>query len=532
MIRGSISLIPLLLAASAGPVFAQSHAGHGTTPAAAQAAPVLPAGCVRRGSPTADAARIGTPGAPVCPAGSVPEQSPPVAVDPHAGHDMATMGQAQPAAAAPAGHDMSAMGSMPAGHDMSTMSQAQPAQAAPAGHDMSAMGPMPAGHDMSTMGSTQPAPAGSAGHDMSAMGSMPAGHDMSTMSPAQPAPAAPAGHDMSTMGQAQPTPAMPAGHDMSAMGSMPAGHDMSTMGQAQPAPAMPAGHDMAAMGSMPAGHDMSAMPAGHDMSGMAMPPDVPTSANDPGRPAQASAPAGAVSGPPHAADLLFDPAEMAAAREQLRVENGDVRTTAVIIDQLETTFADGESGYAWDAQGWSGGDINRFWWKSEGEGAFGDGVEEAEVQALYSRAIRPFFDVQTGVRQTYRPEGDRTDLVLGIQGLAPYWFEVDAAAFLSTKGELTARAEAEYDQRITQKWIVQPRAEVVLSAEDIPELSIGSGLSSLQLGVRVRYEIRKEFAPYIGVEWTRRFGGTRDFLEAEGRSAEDTRLVVGIRTWF
>ena len=140
MIRGSISLIPLLLAASAGPVFAQSHAGHGTTPAAAQAAPVLPAGCVRRGSPTADAARIGTPGAPVCPAGSVPEQSPPVAVDPHAGHDMATMGQAQPAAAAPAGHDMSAMGSMPAGHDMSTMSQAQPAQAAPAGHDMSAMG--------------------------------------------------------------------------------------------------------------------------------------------------------------------------------------------------------------------------------------------------------------------------------------------------------------------------------------------------------------------------------------------------------
>jgi copper resistance protein B len=367
---------------------------------------------------------------------------------------------------------------------------------------------------------------------MSAMGSMPAGHDMSTMSPAQPASAAPAGHDMSTMGQAQPTPAMPASHDMSAMGSMPAGHDMSTMGQAQPAPAMPAGHDMSAMGSMPAGHDMSAMPAGHDMSGMAMPPDVPTSANNPGRPAQAFAPAGAVSGPPHAADLLFDPAEMAAAREQLRVENGDVRTTAVIIDQLETTFADGESGYAWDAQGWSGGDINRFWWKSEGEGAFGDGVEEAEVQALYSRAIRPFFDVQTGVRQTYRPEGDRTDLVLGIQGLAPYWFEVDAAAFLSTKGELTARAEAEYDQRITQKWIVQPRAEVVLSAEDIPELSIGSGLSSLQLGVRVRYEIRKEFAPYIGVEWTRRFGDTRDFLEAEGRSAEETRLVVGIRTWF
>jgi copper resistance protein B len=240
----------------------------------------------------------------------------------------------------------------------------------------------------------------------------------------------------------------------------------------------------------------------------------------------------ASSGPTHAADLLFDPAEMAAAREQLRVENGDIRTTAVIIDRLEANFVDGEQGYTWDAQGWIGGDINRFWWKSEGEGAFGDGVEDAEVQALYSRAFRPFWDVQTGLRQTYRPEGDRTDLVVGIQGLAPYWFEVDAAAFLSNKGELTARAEVEYDQRITNRWILQPRAEINLSAEDIPELRIGSGLTSLQIGGRLRYEVRKEFAPYVGVEWTRSFGNTADFLEADGRSAEDTRFVVGVRAWF
>ncbi len=579
--KTSVAILPLILAAASAaagtPALAQSHAGH-TMPAPVRQA--LPEGCVARGSPTADASRTGMPGAPTCPTGAVPVrlqapalpaghdmstmgQTPaPAAASARAGHDMSAMGQTQPAPAAAsphAGHDMSTMGqtppaaAMPAGHDMSTMGQAQPAPAMPAGHDMSTMGQtqpapampaMPAGHGMSTMRQTQPTPAAAsphAGHDMSTMGqaqpapAMPAGHEMSTMRQTQPAPAAAsphAGHDMSTMGQTPPAAAMPAVHDMSTMGqtppaaAMPAGHDMSTMGQTQPAPAAAsphAGHDMSTMGQMP---------AGHDMSGMAVPPNVPTSADNPGRPPETPAPAGATSGPTNAADLLFDPAEMAAARAQLRVEHGNVRTTAVILDQLEATFGDDEEGYAWNAQGWSGGDINRFWWKSEGEGAFGGEVEEAEIQALYSRAFRPFFDFQTGLRQTYRPEGDRTDLVVGIQGLAPYWFEVDGAVFLSNKGELTARGEAEYDQRITNRWIVQPRAEVVLSAEDIPELRIGSGLSSLQVGARLRYEFRKEFAPYVGVEWTRSFGNTADFLEADGRSAEDTRLVVGIRAWF
>nr|WP_303694477.1 copper resistance protein B [Brevundimonas subvibrioides] len=503
--KTSVAILPLILAAASAaagtPALAQSHAGHAMPAPVRQA---LPEGCVARGSPTADASRTGMPGAPTCPTGAVPVRLQAPAMP--AGHDMSTMGQtpAPAAASARAGHDMSAMGqTQPApaaasphtGHDMSTMGQTQPAPAAASPH---------AGHDMSTMGQTPPAPAMPAGHDMHV------GHDMSTMGQTPPAPAMPAGHDMSTMGQTQPALAMPAGHDM------------STMGQT-PAPAMPAGHDMSTMGQTPAGYDMSAM---------AMPPDVPTSADNPGRPPETPAPAGATSGPTNAADLLFDPAEMAAARAQLRVEHGNVRTTAVILDQLEATFGDDEEGYAWNAQGWSGGDINRFWWKSEGEGAFGGEVEEAEIQALYSRAFRPFFDFQTGLRQTYRPEGDRTDLVVGIQGLAPYWFEVDGAVFLSNKGELTARGEAEYDQRITNRWIVQPRAEVVLSAEDIPELRIGSGLSSLQVGARLRYEFRKEFAPYVGVEWTRSFGNTADFLEADGRSAEDTRLVVGIRAWF
>lgn len=489
--KTSVAILPLILAAASAaagtPALAQSHAGHAMPAPIRQA---LPEGCVARGSPTADASRIGAAGAPTCPTGAVPIRLP------TPGHDMSTMRQAPPAPAAASPH---------AGHDMSTMRQTPPTPADP--H---------AGHDMSTMGKTPPTPPDP--H---------AGHDMSTMGQAPPTPADPhAGHDMSTTGQTQ-TPAMPAGHDMSTMGRTPApavsaGHDMSTMGQV-PAPAMPAGHDMSTMGQTP---------AGHDMSGMAMPPDVPTSANNPGRPPETPVPARSTSGPAYAADLLFDPAEMAAARRQLRVEHGDARTSLVIIDQLEATFGDDEEGYAWDAQGWTGGDINRFWWKSEGEGAFDGEVEEAEIQALYSRAIRPFFDFQTGLRQTYRPEGDRTDLVVGIQGLAPYWFEVDGAVFLSNKGELTARGEAEYDQRITNRWIVQPRAEVVLSAEDIPELRVGSGLSSLQIGARLRYEFYKEFAPYVGVEWTKSFGNTADFIEADGRSSEETRLVVGIRAWF
>ncbi|WP_339929663.1 copper resistance protein B [uncultured Brevundimonas sp.] len=524
MIRTSVALLPLMLVAA--PAFAQSHAGH--TPAAQVQPAPLPPGCVRRGAPDADAPRIGTPGAPVCPTGAVPARLRTSAPDPHAGHDMSGMAMSPTPATAPADPH--------AGHDMTPVGQTSPAPAMPADHDMSgmAMSPTPAtvladphaGHDMTTMGQTSPAPAVPAGHDMSTMGI--------SQTPADPH----AGHDMPGMAMGQ-TPTMPADHDMSGMvmsqapATVPAdphaGHDMTTMGQTSSAPAMPAGHDMSMMGTSQTPADPH---AGHDMSGMAMPPDIQTSANNPGRPPEMPPPAAASSGPTHAADLLFDPAEMAAAREQLRVENGEIRTTAVIIDRLEANFADGEQGYTWDAQGWTGDDINRFWWKTEGEGEFGGGVEDAEVQALYSRAFRPFWDVQTGLRQTYRPEGDRTDLVVGVQGLAPYWFEVDVAAFLSNKGELTARAEVEYDQRITNRWILQPRAEINFSAEDIPELSIGSGLTSLQFGARLRYEIRKEFAPYVGLEWNKSFGNTADFLEADGRSSEDTRLVVGIRAWF
>tara|TARA_R110002051_G_scaffold2894_10_gene15232 strand:+ start:1027 stop:1956 length:930 start_codon:yes stop_codon:yes gene_type:complete len=289
-----------------------------------------------------------------------------------------------------------------------------------------------------------------------------------------------------------------------------------------------------------AGHDMSTPPAatnphaGHDMSTMAMgPPDVPTSADNPGRPPEAPVPVTALSGPTHAADLIYGAAAMAASRRGLVVENGDIRTTAVIVDRFEVSSGNGADSWLWDVQGWSGGDINRFWWKSEGEGEVGGNLESVEIQALYSRAVSPFWNLQTGVRQDVRRDGgDTTHLVLGIQGLAPHWWEVDAAAFLSTDGNLTARAEAEYDQRITQKWILQPRFEIKASANDIPELETGTGLTSVSAGLRLRYEFRKEFAPYLGVEWSRALGNTADYVEARGGQVDDTRVVIGLKAWF
>jgi len=179
-----------------------------------------------------------------------------------------------------------------------------------------------------------------------------------------------------------------------------------------------------------------------------------------------------------------------------------------------------------------GDDIDRLWIKTEGEAEFSGPVEDAEVQALWSHAIGPWFDLQAGVRYDIRPRPDRARLALGVQGLAPYFFEVDAAAFLSNKGDLTARIEGEYDQRITQRLIAQPRVELNLSAQDVPELGLGSGVTSLQAGLRVRYEIVREFAPYVGFEWQRDFGDTARFTRLGGGDPNRVVFVAGVRAWF
>ena len=232
------------------------------------------------------------------------------------------------------------------------------------------------------------------------------------------------------------------------------------------------------------------------------------------------------------ADEIWGEAEMAEARDEVLKSHGDMRTTYIQAERFELQASDDEDVLLLDANAWIGGDINKLWLKTEleylpDEGSF----EEAEVQALWSRAVSPYFDLQAGVRHDFEPDG-LSHAVLGIQGLAPYLFEVDAASFLSEDGDLTARVEAEYELLLTQRLILQPRAELSFSAQDIPDLETGTGLTSLNVGLRLRYEIKREFAPYIGVERQSRFGKTADFIEAAGGDAGETVFLFGIRAWY
>lgn len=250
-------------------------------------------------------------------------------------------------------------------------------------------------------------------------------------------------------------------------------------------------------------------------------------------PPVAPPPPAAFTGPEHAADTVYDKALMSRKRaSRLIDEHGGYRGAMVLLDRSELRIVDGRDGYAWDWKGWYGGDYNRLWIKTEGEGDFGGTLETAEVQALFSRAIGPWWNLQTGIRHEARRRPGRTQLVAGVQGLAPYWFEVDAAAFLSTKGELTARIEAEYDQRLTNWLILQPRVEIDLSAQDIPERGTGAGLSMIEAGLRLRYEIRREFAPYVGVQYESAIGRTARFAQEAGEDAGGWTLLIGLRSWF
>ncbi|OHT18836.1 copper resistance protein B [Edaphosphingomonas haloaromaticamans] len=272
--------------------------------------------------------------------------------------------------------------------------------------------------------------------------------------------------------------------------------------------------------------------AGHDMSAM---PGMAAGAQDMGTGGTAL-PAGDAPAPaapePSYADRVWGREAMMPARETLRSEHGGGKFSQIMFNLAEYQVRDGRDGFRWDGEGWFGGDINRFVVKSEGSGAFGEGVEDAEIQALYSRAIGPYFNLQAGIRYDFKPNPSRTYATIGFEGLAPYWFEVEGALFLSDKGDVLARLEGYYDQRITQRLILQPRAEFNLAAQDVPENGIGSGLSDIELGLRLRYEIAREFAPYVGISYDRKIGETADFARAAGENPSSTSLVLGVRAWF
>ncbi|MEL1251602.1 copper resistance protein B [Aurantiacibacter gilvus] len=230
-------------------------------------------------------------------------------------------------------------------------------------------------------------------------------------------------------------------------------------------------------------------------------------------------PARAFEGPEHAADLFFDPQDMAAARAYNHASHGGTSTGTVLVERLEAQLADGHDTYVWDVSAWYGTGTDKIVFKSEGEGEFGGSVEEAEAQLLWGHAVGPWVDLQVGMRVDAEPD-TTAHAVVGLAGLAPYNVHFDLAAFVSDEGDLTARIEAEHDMRLSQRLILQPRVEAEIAAQDIPERDITAGFYHVTVGARLRYEIAREFAPYIGVEY------------ATGDEPDRVALLLGLRTWF
>jgi copper resistance protein B len=234
----------------------------------------------------------------------------------------------------------------------------------------------------------------------------------------------------------------------------------------------------------------------------------------------------------HAADTVYPPEQMEAAREKLAEEHGGALLGTAMVNIAEYQLRSKNNGFRWQGEGRFGGDVNRLAVKSEGELTVGDDVDDAEIQALYSRALSPYFDVQAGLRYDVEPHPSRPYAAIGFEGLAPYWFDVDSALFVSTHGDVFARLEGSYDQLLTQRLIAQPRAEINLAAQDVREHELAAGITHFELELRVRYEICRELAPYLGVSWQRKVGQTAGFARREGDRVSSTSLVLGLRTWF
>ncbi len=208
----------------------------------------------------------------------------------------------------------------------------------------------------------------------------------------------------------------------------------------------------------------------------------------------------------------------------------------IIADQFEYRDNNGADTFRWDMQAWYGTDTNKLWVKFEGDDQASTNSGGLELQTLYSRMVAPFWDFQVGARydQLYGsgPDQNRSFAVLGFQGLAPYRFEVEPALFISEDGDVSARLVGTYEMLFSQRLILQPRFETNIAASSVPKFGVGSGLNDVQLGLRLRYEFRREFAPYIGMSWKRQYGNTADLTRAEGGDVENLAFVAGLRFWF
>ena len=203
----------------------------------------------------------------------------------------------------------------------------------------------------------------------------------------------------------------------------------------------------------------------------------------------------------------------------------------LLMDRFEYQDAEDGSALSWNAKGWVGGDIDRLWLRSEGERVNGK-TEDAELQALWGHAFSPWWDVVAGVRQDFKPGMPQTWGAFGVQGMALYNFEAEATAFIGENGQTAVRLEGEYDILITNRLILQPMAQLNVYSSNDAGRGIGAGLANTEAGLRLRYEIVRQFAPYIGITWNRSYGNAADLARDEGEESNDARFVAGIRMWL
>lgn len=272
---------------------------------------------------------------------------------------------------------------------------------------------------------------------------------------------------------------------------------------------------------------------GHDAPSKA---DADAGAMDPAKmdhAAMGHAPASAAEQTPREPIPPVSEADRAAAFPPLQHHMQHARefNSYVLFDRLEVGDTDHGRSEAWEVTSWFGSDLNRLWLRSEGERE--DGITaSANLEALYGRSITPWWDLVVGVKHDFKPGRSQDWLAVGVQGMSPYKFEVQATAYVGASGRVAANIEAEYDVLLTNRLILQPLLEVDLNGSQDTRRGVGSGLSTLEAGLRLRYEFSRRFAPYVGVVHERSFGNTADLRRDEGEVREDTRIVAGVRIWF
>jgi copper resistance protein B len=203
----------------------------------------------------------------------------------------------------------------------------------------------------------------------------------------------------------------------------------------------------------------------------------------------------------------------------------------LLFERLEAWDASPGTGLAWDAQAWMGTDINRLWVRSEGEQGAGE-LESAGLELLYGRSVAPWWDVVAGLRHDFKPGRSQDFLAVGVIGMTPYKFELEATAYMGESGRSALRFGLEYETLLSNRLILQPLIEAEFNGRSDEARAIGSGLSTAEAGLRLRYEFTRRFAPYIGISWEKAYGKTAQFRLQDGGDADDMRIVAGLRMWF